>query len=79
MSRKPLRPCRHPGCCVLVPDGYCAAHKPKYQRSTDSAAWHRLYATPEWTDDLRPDMGSIPLTACAASADRVFSGGYVQH
>lgn len=54
LSQKPLRPCRHPGCCVLVPDGYCPAHKPKSQRSAESAAWHRLYLTPEWTDDLRP-------------------------
>lgn len=54
LSQKPLRPCRHPGCCVLVPDGYCSAHKPKSQRSVESAAWHRLYLTPEWTDDLRP-------------------------
>ena len=22
--------------------------------SAESAAWHRLYLTPEWTDDLRP-------------------------
>ncbi len=29
MANKPLRPCRHPGCTVLVPDGYCDAHRPK--------------------------------------------------
>lgn len=73
MSRKPLRPCRHPGCCVLVSDGYCAAHKPKYQRSTDSAAWHRLYATPEWTDDLRPNqlLREPYCRACAQQGRRV--------
>lgn len=39
-----------------MPDGYCPAHKPrpKDQRTAESAAWHRLYLTPEWTDDLRP-------------------------
>lgn len=56
LSQKPLRPCRHPGCSILVPDGYCPAHKPRpqAQRSADSAAWHRLYLRPEWADDLRP-------------------------
>lgn len=49
-----MRPCRHPGCYVLVPDGYCAAHQPKAQRGADSAAWHRLYSTTEWTQSLRP-------------------------
>lgn len=56
MAQKPLRPCRHPGCCILVPDGYCAAHKPKdsARRSEASKSWHWMYLTPEWINDLRP-------------------------
>lgn len=56
MAQKPLRPCRHPGCCVLVPGGYCAAHKPKdsARRSEESKSWHWMYLTPEWLNDLRP-------------------------
>lgn len=58
MAQKPLRPCRHPGCCVLVLDGYCAAHKPKdsARRSEASKSWHWMYLTPEWVDDLRPEQ-----------------------
>lgn len=58
MAQKPLRPCRHPGCCVLVSGGYCAAHKPKdsTRRSEESKSWHWMYLTPEWVDDLRPEQ-----------------------
>ena len=56
MAQKPLRPCRHPGCCILVPDGYCAAHKPKDRRSAEAKSWHWMYLTPEWLDDLRPSQ-----------------------
>ena len=69
MAQKPLRPCRHPGCCILVPDGYCAAHKPKDsdRRSEASKSWRWMYATPEWTDDLRPSqlMAEPWCRACA--------------
>lgn len=56
MAMKPLRPCRHPGCTALVSGGYCETHKPRDsdRRSAEAKAWHWMYLTPEWTDDLRP-------------------------
>jgi 5-methylcytosine-specific restriction protein A len=56
MAVKPLRPCRHPGCCVLVSDGYCETHKPRDrdQRSEESKAWRWMYSTDAWKLDLRP-------------------------
>lgn len=56
MAMKPLRPCQHPGCCILVPGGYCDAHRPKREsdRSEAAKSWRWMYQTPEWTDDLRP-------------------------
>lgn len=56
MAMKPLRPCRHPGCSVLVREGYCEAHKPKdrARRSEEAQAWRWMYSTDEWTQDLRP-------------------------
>lgn len=53
MARKPLRPCKHPGCAELTRDGWCAKHKPKHQRRS-SAEYHGWYLLPIWTDDLRP-------------------------
>ena len=49
MAMKPLRPCRHPGCYVLVSGGYCDAHKPKDsdRRSEESKAWRWMYSTDE--------------------------------
>lgn len=50
MAAKPLRPCKHPGCCVLVPGGYCQAHRPKdrERRSEESKAWRWMYGTETW-------------------------------
>lgn len=53
MARKPLRPCKHPGCAELTRDGWCPRHKPKHQRRF-SAEYHGWYRLPIWTDDLRP-------------------------
>lgn len=54
MAIKPLRPCRHPGCAALTPDGWCPAHKPKPTARRESAAWHSWYSLPVWTNQLRP-------------------------
>lgn len=57
MAIKPLRPCRHPGCSVLVSSGYCAAHRPTSPvRSEESKSWRWMYSTGKWTDELRPDQ-----------------------
>ena len=54
MARKPLRPCRHPGCGELTREGWCPKHKPREAARRESAGWHRWYSLPIWTDDLRP-------------------------
>lgn len=69
MSQKPLRPCRHPGCHELVPDGYCDAHRPARavdQRSSAAAAWHRLYKTETWRVLRNMQLAKAPW--CAACA-----------
>ena len=75
MAMKPLRPCRHPGCCVLVPDGYCDAHKPKDsdRRSEESKTWRWMYSTDEWTQNLRPTQLLLEpfCRECAKHGDRV--------
>lgn len=57
MAMKPLRPCLHPGCGVLVSSGYCAAHQPrsKDQRSAEAQAWRWMYGTDVWKR-LREDQ-----------------------
>lgn len=58
MGTKPLRPCRHPGCAALVPDGYCDRHRPQRseQRSEAAKNWHKLYKLDIWIRDLRPSQ-----------------------
>lgn len=55
MANKPMRPCRYPGCYVLVSSGYCAAHQPTRQdRSEEAQSWRWMYKTDAWKNDLRP-------------------------
>lgn len=53
MANRAVKPCRKAGCSALTREGFCDAHKPKYQRG-GSAAYHSLYNLPVWTQDLRP-------------------------
>lgn len=57
MAMKPLRPCRHPGCCTLVAEGYCETHRPHRtcDRSEEARSWRWMYKTPEW-EQLRGDQ-----------------------
>lgn len=75
MPRKPLRPCRKPGCRELVRSGYCDKHRPKRNndRSEEAKSWHWFYTTPEWKDDLRPaQLLNEPFCAeCAKLGYRV--------
>jgi len=54
MARKPLRPCKHPGCPELTSEGWCLKHKTKSAPRLESAQWHGWYFLPIWVDDLRP-------------------------
>lgn len=60
MASKPMRPCRHPGCTVLVPHGYCPAHtraKPvRESRSAESRSYHSWYSRKVWRERLRPEQ-----------------------
>lgn len=75
MAMKPLRPCRHPGCYALVPDGYCEAHRPKrtHDRSEEAQRWRWMYQTDEWRLDLRPtQLLQEPFCReCIRQGDRV--------
>ena len=75
MGSKPLRPCRHPGCCQLVADGYCDAHKPRKieNRSEEARQWHKLYKLDIWTQYLRPmQLAKEPFCrSCSAAGLRV--------
>ena len=72
MARKPLRPCKHPGCPELTRDGWCPRHRPKHRRR-DSAEYHGWYLLPIWTERLRPEqLAREPF--CSECARRYPSG-----
>lgn len=67
MANKPLRPCRHPGCTVLVPDGYCDAHRPKdrdrrSQEAHVKAGKRALKVAACWADSSLYDAVEVHLT-----------------
>ena len=75
MPMKPKRPCRKPGCSVLVEDGYCPAHRPKrtHDRSDEAESWRWMYRTDEWIYDLRPTQLLLEpfCRICAKAGKRV--------
>ena len=73
MGRRPLRPCRAPGCRILVPGGYCPAHQPeKNGRSERAASWRWMYATQTWDGLRSAQLLKEPFCrACAARGLRV--------
>lgn len=76
MAVKPLRPCRHPGCGVLVPSGYCTAHQPpkKDRRSVETQAWRWMYWTDEWKCLRGNQLLREPFCReCARHGDRILA------
>ena len=76
MVKKPLRPCKHPGCGGLVPGGYCDRHRPKERgRSEEAESWRWMYRTKTWTDDLRPNqlLDEPFCRECAKQGKRVYA------
>ena len=65
MAMKPLRPCRHPGCGVLVSGGYCDRHRPRRpERSEAAKQWRWMYGTEDWKQ----------LRAAQLLAEELFGG-----
>ena len=77
MASKPLRPCLHPGCTVLVRSGYCDKHRPpeSARRSEKSQSYRRWYSLRIWTDELRPQqLAHEPFCRdCARRGLRVYA------
>lgn len=69
MAKKLLRPCRYPGCCTLVPSGYCDRHRPKsHSRSETAQSWRWMYGTSAWSALRAAQLLREPF--CRACAQR---------
>ena len=73
MGRRPLRPCRAPGCHILVPGGFCPAPQPKRtERSARAASWRWMYGSAAWGALRAGRLVMAPFCrACAARGLRV--------
>lgn len=71
--RKPLRPCKKPGCRALTEETYCPDHRPKMIR-VESADWHSWYTDPRygWPKRRADQLAREPFCReCAAKGLRV--------
>lgn len=70
MPKKPMRPCKHPGCVELTDDGWCPAHRPSRQRGAMSESWHWMYKTGEWERLRGNQLLREPFCRACAAAGR---------
>ncbi|MDL2205789.1 HNH endonuclease [Eubacteriales bacterium OttesenSCG-928-N13] len=75
MPRKPLRPCRHPGCARLSADVYCEQHRVLYAR--ESAA-QRGYDG-KWRAARARFLRQHPLCISCRSVGRLTPATVVDH
>ena len=78
MASRALRPCRKAGCGNVTrdPSGYCEAHRGIAVQAKErkaSEAWHWMYRTHLWRDELRPGqlLREPFCRECAARGQRV--------
>ena len=78
MASRALRPCRKTGCGAVTrdPSGYCEAHRGLASQAKErkaSEAWHWMYRTRLWRQELRPGqlLREPFCRECAAQGRRV--------
>ena len=62
--RKPLKPCRHPGCPELTEDRFCPKHMKEYNRRYDREqrpGYSKLYKTARWQRLRKRVLSAQPL------------------
>jgi 5-methylcytosine-specific restriction protein A len=77
MPRKPLKPCKHPGCPNLTEHDYCDAHAPLH-RSDRASAGKRGY-TSRWQKASKAYLRKHPLCAACLKEGRITKAAVVDH
>ena len=80
--RKPLRPCREPGCPRYAEPGTaaCSVHKaPRGPKTGYSAAIHRMYCTRAWTDGRKAFLTLHPLCVECEAEGELMAATVVDH
>lgn len=81
MPRAAKRPCRHPGCPVLVEGGACEAHAALHRRQADrerGSAAARGYDH-RWRKARADHLAAHPLCVACQARDRVRAATVVDH
>jgi 5-methylcytosine-specific restriction protein A len=89
MPRKPLLPCRHPGCSNLSDERYCPAHRTapvrnteadryynKYRRNKDSQSF---YDSEAWRALRKQQLAKQPLCEICLAEGRFNKATLVHH
>ena len=75
MPRKPMRPCRHPGCPNLSDQVYCTVHRGQYQREN---AAQRGYDS-RWRSARKRYLVRHPLCALCWKEGKTVPATVVDH
>lgn len=81
MPNKPKRPCKYPGCAVLVESGYCEKHKKNTQVQYDKhrgTAHQRGYDT-RWRRYRESYLRSHPLCVKCYKDNRITIATVIDH
>lgn len=76
VPRKPLKPCKHPGCPNLTEDKYCDEHKPLHPDRPSAA--RRGYSS-KWQRVSRTYLHSHPLCVKCLEQGRYVQATVVDH
>jgi 5-methylcytosine-specific restriction protein A len=75
MPRKPLKPCKHPGCPELTENRFCKKHRNIYERKSANA---RGYDS-RWRKSRKRFLNANPLCVECLKVDRLVEATVVDH
>lgn len=81
MPRKPLRPCKYPGCPELTEGYYCKEHQREMNReyNRSNRPYKKLYNSSRWKELRQYRLNTQPLCVECLKNDRITPATVVDH
>lgn len=79
MPRKPLKPCKFPGCPELTEGNYCEAHQREKESYRSSRPYKHLYNSIHWQRLRKQVLNQQPLCVECMKVKRIAPATVVDH
>ncbi len=79
MPRKPMKPCRHPGCPELTEENYCSAHQQTKESYRSIRPYKKLYNSSPWQRLRKQVLTKQPLCVECLKVKRITPATVVDH